>query len=80
MERQELTNPNIIRVFIQTEKGCDPLEGEYSLSIGNSKYPLDISSPGGVDDVSLVKDAIHANQHLPDSHLAATEVWAGLTT
>jgi hypothetical protein len=58
MERQELTNPNVIQVFIQTEKGCNPLEGEYSLSIGSSKYPLDISSPGGVDDVSLVKDAI----------------------
>jgi|GEM_PF-3500420 len=58
MERQELSNKNVIQVFIRTEKGCDPLEGEYSLSIGNSKYPLDISSPGGVDDISLVKDAI----------------------
>jgi hypothetical protein len=58
MERQELTNKNVIQVYIQTEKGCDPLEGEYSLSISNIKYPLDISSHGGVDDISLVKDAI----------------------
>jgi len=58
MEKQELTNKNVIHIFIQTEKGCDPMEGEYSLSIGNMKYPLDISSPGGVDDVSLIKDAI----------------------
>ena len=49
---------NIVQVLIHTETGCNPLVGEYSLHIGSVIGALDISSVGGVDDVSLIKDCI----------------------
>jgi len=45
-------------VSIDIESGCNPNDGEYGLSIVSFTEPLDISLPGGVDDVSLIKEAI----------------------
>jgi hypothetical protein len=49
---------NFIDVCIYTELGCDANEGEYSMLINSFIGTLDISSIGGVDDISLVKDCI----------------------
>ena len=49
---------NIVDVIIQTESGCDPLEGEYSISIVNFVGALDITAVGGNDDATLVKEAV----------------------
>jgi len=49
---------NIVQVFIHTETGRSPLEGEYSIHIGSVIGALDISSVGGVDDVSLIRECI----------------------
>lgn len=57
-QRIESRAINIIGVSILTESGCDPLKGEYSLVIENFIGCLDISSYGGVDDISLIKEAI----------------------
>lgn len=60
MERQRIEDRdiNIVKVALDTEKGCDPQENEYSLRILSVLGCLDISSIGGVDDVSLIKDCI----------------------
>jgi len=47
-----------IEVFIVTEKGCDPKEGEYTILLKSFSEPIDIEQPGGNDDVSLVIDCI----------------------
>ena len=52
---------NFVEVCIYTELGCDPSEGEYSMIISSFIGALDISSIGGVDDVSLIKDCIENN-------------------
>ena len=52
---------NFVQVFINTEHGCDPHEGEYSLVLGSFTDELDLSSTGGVDDISLIKDCIENN-------------------
>jgi hypothetical protein len=52
---------NYIEVYIYTELGCKPSDGEYSMAINSFFGSLDISSAGGVDDVSLVKDCIENN-------------------
>jgi len=49
---------NIVDILIQTESGCDPLDGEYTAVITNFVGTLDISALGGVDDVTLIKEAI----------------------
>jgi len=49
-------NKIICRMFI--ESGCDPLDGEYMLYIVSSSFPVDIWRVGGVDDISLAKEAI----------------------
>jgi len=63
MEQQSIKSRSInyVNVFIGTESGCDPSEGEYSLHIGGFIGALDISSIGGVDDVSLIIDCIENN-------------------
>jgi len=69
MYRQQLSDRaiNYVSVLVETEKGCDINEGEYSLYIMSFIGSLDIYSPGGVDDVSLIKDCIL--NHLDDLNL-----------
>ena len=52
---------NYVEVCIYTELGCKPSDGEYSMAINSLVGSLDISSAGGVDDVSLIKDCIENN-------------------
>ncbi|VAW38875.1 hypothetical protein MNBD_GAMMA01-1293 [hydrothermal vent metagenome] len=71
MEQQNIKNRSInyVSVFIETESGCDIAAGEYFLKIGSQSNALDISSVGGVDDISLIKDCIENNINsfiLPD--------------
>lgn len=58
--REQLSDSpiNYVQVLITTETGCDPEKGEYGLEISSFIGCLDISSHGGVDDVSLVKECI----------------------
>ena len=60
MDREQLEDRsvNYVQALIQTENDCDPSIGEYSLSITGFVGSLDLSSIGGVDDISLIKDAI----------------------
>jgi hypothetical protein len=60
MEKQNIKdrNVNFIRVNLITESDCDLKEGEYSLFIAGIIGELDISSVGGTDDISLIKEAI----------------------
>ena len=60
-QRIEDRSINFVQVFIRTEHGCDPHEGEYSLVLGSFIGGLDLSSTGGVDDISLIKDCIENN-------------------
>ena len=60
-QRIEERTVNYVSVMIRTESGCNIQEGEYSMSIDNIMGSLDISTHNievGVDDVSLIKDAI----------------------
>lgn len=60
MERSNvLENPNTIEVYLNTDSGCDPSIGEYSLHIISATMGIDITS--SVDDVQLVKDCIENN-------------------
>ncbi|MCG7931937.1 MAG: hypothetical protein N0E44_18040 [Candidatus Thiodiazotropha lotti] len=66
---------NYVQVFIGTERGCNPEEGEYSLTMGGFIGALNLDAPGGVDDISLVIDAI--KNHVDFSNLpeeGSTEV------
>jgi hypothetical protein len=60
IERQLLEDRsvNYVQALISTEQDCDPSIGEYSLSIIGFIGSLDLSSVGGVDDISLIKEAI----------------------
>lgn len=49
---------NIVDITIQTESGCDISEGEYSVSIVGFVGALDLSSVGGTDDATLIKEAV----------------------
>jgi hypothetical protein len=49
---------HMVLVNLHVESGCDPKEGEYSMSIASFLGCLDISSIGGVDDISLIKECI----------------------
>ena len=48
----------IVDVAIQTESGCDPLEGEYTALITGFVGALDITAAGGGDDATLIKEAV----------------------
>lgn len=48
----------IVDVIINTESGCDPLEGEYTALITNFVGALDITARGGTDDATLIKEAV----------------------
>lgn len=52
---------NIVNVTMFLESGCDPSDGEYGLNITQFIGALDISAAGGVDDITLIKDAIENN-------------------
>jgi hypothetical protein len=58
--REQLTDRaiNYVSVLIYTESGCYPEDGEYSLVISSFIGSLDINSPGGTDDISLIDDCI----------------------
>ena len=60
IEKQQLSSRSInyVSVALYTERGCNAEEGEYSLRIGDVIGSLDISSSGGVDDISLIKECI----------------------
>jgi hypothetical protein len=57
-QRIEDRSVNYVEVCIYTELGCDPSRGEYSVVISSFIGSLDISSIGGVDDVSLIQQCI----------------------
>ena len=57
-QRIEDRSVNYIEVCLYTESGCDASNGEYTMIINSFIGNLDISSIGGVDDVSLIKDCI----------------------
>lgn len=61
--REQLTDRviNYVSVLIYTESGCYPEDGEYSLVISSFIGSLDINSPGGADDVSLIKECVENN-------------------
>jgi hypothetical protein len=63
MEKQRIESRSInyVSIGLYTEDGCDPKEGEYSLSIFSFLGSLDISSNGGVDDISLIRDCIETD-------------------
>lgn len=60
IEKQKLESRsvNYVSVAIRTESGCDPKEDEYSMEISGFTGFLDISSPGGTDDIELIKECI----------------------
>ena len=49
---------NYVSVHLNTELGCNPLQGEFSLYISDFIGTIDIDSGGSVDDISLIKDCI----------------------
>jgi len=49
---------NIVNIAIQTESGCNPLDGEYTAQITSFVGELDITAVGGVDDATLIKEAV----------------------
>jgi hypothetical protein len=49
---------NIVDVLIQTEDGCNYLDGEYTVSIIGFVGSLDLTAVGGTDDATLIKECI----------------------
>lgn len=60
-QKLESREVNIVQVAINVESGCNPHDGEYSLHICGFIGSLDLSSYGGVDDVSLIRDCVENN-------------------
>jgi len=56
--RLEDRSINHVGISVCIEAGCDVQEGEYSIVIAGLIGGLDISAPGGVDDVSLIKECV----------------------
>ena len=61
----EITKENIndrslnwAKVYIETEKDCNPLEDEYSLSLVSFTGTLDIDMDGSVNTILLIKECI----------------------
>lgn len=57
-KQHNIERPNYVQLFIEIEEDCDPKKGEYDLFLNKSKTMLNLSAPGGVDDISLIKEAI----------------------
>lgn len=49
---------NYVQVVVRTESGCSVADGEYTMHIASFIGALDIYSPGGTDDVSLIASCI----------------------
>ena len=49
---------NYINLVLSVEDGCNPEDGEYKLIITNFLGYLDINQIGGLDDITLIKEAI----------------------
>ena len=60
MERQRLEDReiNYVNLTIRCDPGCKMKHGEYSIEINAFIGVLDLSSYGGVDDISLIKEEI----------------------
>jgi hypothetical protein len=56
-QRMEDRTVNYVGVAVCIEADCDASQGEYSMHITGFIGGLDINSYGGVDDVSLIKEA-----------------------
>ena len=56
-----------MQVAINTESGCNPMEGEYSLCLTGFIGALVLNAVGGVDDISLICEAI--DEHVDWSEL-----------
>ena len=75
IEETEQITPNQCVVVVYTESGCDPKNDEYSAFITVLTGTLDITSTGGVDDITLIKDAVEGvvlSEELPEE--GATEI------
>lgn len=49
---------NTVSVHITLESGCDWREGEYNLTLNGLLGSLDLNTLGGVDDITLIQDAV----------------------
>ena len=58
---------NYVLVNVIVESGCCINQGEYQIDITNFIGFLDISSIGGVDDISLIRDCI-------DEHVSSMKI------
>jgi hypothetical protein len=64
---------NYVFVRLTTEIGCKPSDGEYELVIIGFLGGLDISSNGGIDDITLLKECVENEfdfNELPDEGFA----------
>lgn len=52
---------NVVIVGIKTESGCKIEEGEYRIELVAINGALDITAPGGTDDITLIKECIEEN-------------------
>jgi hypothetical protein len=52
---------NYVGVAVCVEDGCDVNQDEYSMHITSFIGSLDLRSPGGVDDISLIKEAVDSH-------------------
>lgn len=57
-ERIESRPVNFVECVISVEDGCNVEDEEYSLAITGIIGSIDINAVGGVDDVTLIKEAI----------------------
>ena len=60
---------NIVDVLIQTQEGCNYLDGEYTASIISFVGSLDLTAVGGNDDATLIKECIYNAVMLNDIEL-----------
>jgi len=67
---------NYIEVHIHVESGCNPKEGEYILHLASFNGSLDLSSHGGVDDISLIKECVE--EIISDIDFKKEEIEEGL--
>jgi len=58
---EPLTDPNEITVRIDTERDCNIHEGEYSVFLLGTKYPVELDPPGGETHFYLVTECIAEN-------------------
>jgi hypothetical protein len=49
---------NYVGVTVYCEADCDVNKDEYSIHLTSFIGSLDLNSPGGIDDISLIKEAV----------------------